>query len=559
MFSSVTNLHECTTVDQLYVYLGYNKDEISKFLYHGAPKYRSFTILKKNGGFREIVAPVKKLKEIQHKIKSELEKYYVPRMCVHGFVSGRNTVTNASSHVRKEFVLNIDLENFFGSINFGRVSRLFQSYPLHLPENVASVLAHICCHDGSLPQGAPTSPIISNMISYRLDRQLKELAKKNKCTYTRYADDITFSFTQRRRSLPKSIVILDHENNLTLGHVLKKIIEDNWFKLNESKNRIQCRTQRQSVTNVTVNSKINISKKFKKQTSAMINALSKYGPMAAELEYFQKYHKGYIPNRQLNKAHEKPGLLFSQIVRGRLNYMRLVCGETNDSWRKLMYKYTEAMGNPIEIYNKSWWEIAEDSTYIIYDIASKKYRSQGSGFFLENVGLVTNEHVIEHINNSNINGSLDLIWLPEEEKSFIELHLAWKDKDKDLAVITSQISFNDVTPLPVELNPNYEKDTEVYAIGYPAYDTRGINKATTLKAKITAIIKREGQKRIVIDQPIVHGHSGGVVLNSDAKVIGVVANGNAEGQISVTPSSFIPISTLLDEHNKRLKQANETN
>lgn len=550
MLSPVANLHECKTVEQLYVFLNCNKN-IGVFLYSDRIKYRSFSILKKNGKYRNIVAPVNRLKSIQQRVKVELEKYYAPKNCVHGFISGKNIVTNARPHIKKEFVLNIDLENFFGSINFGRVSRLFQSSPLNLPKNVASVLAHICCYKNELPQGGPASPIISNMIAFRLDRQLKELAKDNSCSYTRYADDITFSFTKRKKYLPKSILFFDREDNLVLGNELRKIIEENWFKLNEDKSRIQHRTQRQSVTNITVNSKINVSRKFKKQTSAMVNALLKYGAVQAEREYFDKYHKGYIADRQLKKIHENPGLLFTQKVRGRLNYIRLVCGQTNTMWRNLMYKYTEAIGFPNDVYKRPWWSIAEESTYIINNI-SKDNGFQGSGFLLENIGLITNEHVIEGINKENINDYLLLEWLPKPNKTHIDLSLAWKDKVTDLAVITSDIAFNGITHLEPELTPNYDVGTVVYAIGYPAYEARGsCGSATTIEARITGKTYRENQERIVIDKQIVHGHSGGVVLNTDARVIGVVANGNADGQLSVTPNAFIPIVVLLDEHNKR--------
>ncbi|EJG1724200.1 trypsin-like peptidase domain-containing protein [Vibrio parahaemolyticus] len=552
MFGTPNGLHECMTVSDLYRFLGYDEKNTGGFLYGSAIKYRAFSVAKKGGGERKIYSPIKKLKNLQHIVKSELESYYVPRQCVHGFVSGKNIISNAQPHVRKEYVLNIDLEDFFGSINFGRVRKLFQSSPLSLPPSVASVLAHICCYRGALPQGAPTSPIVSNMIAFRLDRQLRELAYKNSCSYTRYADDISFSFTNRKKSLPKAIAFFNGEDELVLGKDLKDIIENNWFKVNDKKTRIQHRTQRQSVTNITVNEKVNVNRKFIRQTSSMLHAIIKYGAVKAEQEYFEKYHKGYIANKHQAKMREEPGKLFVQKVRGRLNYIGSVRGNSCDVWRKLMYKYTLAIGSPNEAYNRSWWEIAEESTYILYDL-SEVGKGQGSGFLLEGIGLITNEHVVTGVEQSNIVDSLVIEWLPNQSKQFIDLNVAWKDVDKDLAVITSDSIFNDTEPLKVEPNPNYSRGTEVYAIGYPAYESRGDKSATTLKAKITGATKREGQDRIVIDKPIIHGHSGGAVLNSDGRVIGIVANGNAEGAIKATPSAFIPISTLLDEHDIRMK------
>ncbi|EGQ8142936.1 trypsin-like peptidase domain-containing protein [Vibrio parahaemolyticus] len=547
MFVTPTGLHECKTVSDLYRFLGCDPATFGNYIYGNGIKYKEFTIPKKNGDSRTILAPVKKLKFLQQKIKAELESYYTPRQCTHGFIPKRSIISNAKSHVRKEFVLNIDLEGFFSSINFGRVSKLFQSPPMNLPPNVASVLAHICCYKGCLPQGAPTSPVISNMIAYRLDRQLRELAYKNSCSYSRYADDITFSFTNKKKSLPKSIVFFNGEDELTLGNDLTTVIEGNWFKVNEQKTRIQHRTQRQSVTSITVNEKVNVNRKYIRQTSAMLNALLKYGAEEAEREHFEKYHKGYIANRQYSKITERPGLLFTQKVRGRLNFILSVRGQSCETWRKLMYKYTLAIGEPKEQYNKSWWEIAAESTYVLYDI-SQDGDGQGSGFLLEGIGLITNEHVIEGVEQQNIIDTLNIEWLSNPSKTFLALELAWKDKQKDLAVITSSLAFNDVEPLKVEPNPDFSVGTEIVAIGYPAYEARGLNEATILKAKITGTQKRENQPRIVIDKPIVHGHSGGVVLNKDGRVIGVVANGNAEGSVRATPSAFIPITVLIDEH-----------
>ena len=101
----------------------------------------------------------------------------------------------------------IDLENFFPSINFGRVRGLFMSEPFNVPQAGATILAQLCCHRGVLPQGAPTSPVISNIICSRLDRQLMKLAQSHNCFCTRYADDITFSKT--RTAFPAEIGYFD--------------------------------------------------------------------------------------------------------------------------------------------------------------------------------------------------------------------------------------------------------------------------------------------------------------------------------------------------------------
>ncbi|MDJ0742704.1 MAG: reverse transcriptase domain-containing protein [Xenococcaceae cyanobacterium MO_167.B27] len=155
--------------------------------------YTEFKIPKKSGGYRHILQPITSLKIIQQKLNQVLKAVYEPKPSTHGFTVGRSIVTNAQAHLRQRYLLNIDLKDFFPSINFGRVRGLFMAKPYNCTEEVATILAQICCYDNQLPQGSPTSPIISNMICSKLDSQLQRLAKKHQCIYTRYADDITFS------------------------------------------------------------------------------------------------------------------------------------------------------------------------------------------------------------------------------------------------------------------------------------------------------------------------------------------------------------------------------
>jgi len=156
-------------------------------------RYASFPIPKKRGGTRLISAPVTPLKIIQRKLHQVLLAVYQPKSTVHGFMPGRSIVTNAKDHAGRRYVLNVDLEDFFPSINFGRVYGMFKGIPYKKNSQIASLLAAICCFDNKLPQGAPTSPIVSNMICAKMDSQLRRMAQRYRCTYTRYGDDITFS------------------------------------------------------------------------------------------------------------------------------------------------------------------------------------------------------------------------------------------------------------------------------------------------------------------------------------------------------------------------------
>jgi RNA-directed DNA polymerase len=126
--------------------------------------YYTFEIPKKSGGIRKITSPIARLKTLQRRLLKVLTAVYTPKNSAHGFVKARSICTNAKIHVRRRHILNIDLEDFFPSINFGRVRGIFLAEPYNCTRDVATVLAQICCYKNELPQGAPTSPIVSNMI-----------------------------------------------------------------------------------------------------------------------------------------------------------------------------------------------------------------------------------------------------------------------------------------------------------------------------------------------------------------------------------------------------------
>src|SRR6266852_4871276 len=175
-------------------------------------KYSSFTIAKRSGGVRQINAPSPDLMLLQRKLSDLLqscvqeinEELKCDDQLAHGFKRKRSIVTNASKHRKRRYVFNIDLHDFFGTINFGRVRGFFISNKhFALQPAVATILAQIACYENALPQGSPCSPVISNLIGHVLDIHLCKLASENGCTYSRYADDITFSTNEP--AFPKAI------------------------------------------------------------------------------------------------------------------------------------------------------------------------------------------------------------------------------------------------------------------------------------------------------------------------------------------------------------------
>lgn len=156
--------------------------EYSQLTYHlykstSAEKYITFSIPKRSGDEREIKAPKSAIKILQKKLNILLQQIYKRNEPVHSYIYRHSVVTNAHRHVNKKWVLNVDLSNFFPTISFQRIRGMFISKPYLLGEGAATVLAQLCCCDGSLPQGAPTSPIISNMICAKLDSELGRLSQ----------------------------------------------------------------------------------------------------------------------------------------------------------------------------------------------------------------------------------------------------------------------------------------------------------------------------------------------------------------------------------------------
>jgi len=241
----------------------------------GLPNYSTFKIAKKNGGERLINSPVKELKDIQKKVSKLLQECLNTIFILeghrnhnkeiesisHGFLKGKSIITNAEPHKNKHFVLNIDLNDFFGTIHYGRVyGFLKQNKHFGLHEDVARAISNIVCYQNKLPQGAPTSPVISNLIGSIMDIRLISLAKKHGVFYTRYADDLTFS--SNKKNFPKEIAYLDG-GKVHIGNSLSKIIVKCGFEINQSKSRLQFKDSRQDVTGLTVNKKVNVSANYR--------------------------------------------------------------------------------------------------------------------------------------------------------------------------------------------------------------------------------------------------------------------------------------------------------
>jgi RNA-directed DNA polymerase len=251
-----------------------------------ASRYTVFEIPKKGGGSRTIKAPDEKLKLLQKKLSIVLQDCLheinkaknIKGTVAHGFKRKCSIVTNAAQHHHRRWVFNLDLKDFFPSINFGRVRGFFikdKNFLLH--QDVATILAQIACDGVALPQGSPCSPVISNLIAHVLDMHIVRAAAAAGCTYSRYADDLTFSTS--KLEFPADIA---HPAGAVSyawvpGAKLAEIISHCGFTVNERKTRMQHRDSRQDVTGLVVNRKVNVRCEYRHTVRAMVHRLFKTG------------------------------------------------------------------------------------------------------------------------------------------------------------------------------------------------------------------------------------------------------------------------------------------
>lgn len=298
-------------------------------------RYTKFQVPKKSRGYRTIHSPNGSLGIVQRKLSQVLYAVYRPRPSVHGFATSRSIITNAKAHVGKKFILNLDIKDFFDSINFGRVRGLFMGKPYELDEKVATILAQICCFDNRLPQGAPTSPIVSNLICAKMDSELQRFSLEQGLFYTRYADDITLS--SNRKELPVSLVSCYEKGSskVVLGDELRALIERNGFRINEAKVRLSYnKTQRQEVTGLIVNQTVNVSRKYVRNIDGALHAWEKYGLQAATETYESKYAKKVtLPEKELAR--------FVDSLRGKIEFVGSVRGKDDYLYQKLLSKFND--------------------------------------------------------------------------------------------------------------------------------------------------------------------------------------------------------------------------
>lgn len=251
-------MYDINSLDQLAGELATSEFELLRFVYRSGEFYSRFKRRKSNGDLRVIHAPNEPLKNLQRKIiRRFLGNIPLPESCT-GFRPGKSILSNTLPHCGRRFVFNIDIEDFFASITSERVLGLFLRLGFAFP--VACVLTELTTFMGSLPQGAPSSPYIANLISHSLDMEMAEYCSTKGWNYTRYCDDITIS----------------GDTTFTLGdmRMVTEILESEGFRLNMRKTRFLRRNSAQIVSGLVVNRRPNLPREKRRAIRAMFHQAS---------------------------------------------------------------------------------------------------------------------------------------------------------------------------------------------------------------------------------------------------------------------------------------------
>jgi RNA-directed DNA polymerase len=301
------------------------------------PHYKIYTIPKKNGKLRTIEDPEKKLKKIQSQLNDYLQAWYytVKNNHVHGFCISSNTeepkgiLSNATAHLGKAYLLNIDMQDFFHQISANTVYDNLKNIMPKADDATLKNLTTLTTFKGRLPMGAPTSPVLSNICSKALDDELIAVCHKLGITYTRFADDMSFSATLPIAKLEQEIIIA--------------AIQQQGFDINHSKTKLYNTNDTKMVTGLVLkNDKVTLPTHYIQQLHVEIDRYK----TIQEVEY--RYRTG-MSNKKLK--------LFEQEITGKINFAEIILGNTDETIQQLNETWYGITSHVQDFESASWLEI----------------------------------------------------------------------------------------------------------------------------------------------------------------------------------------------------------
>lgn len=448
--------------------------------------YKSFLIPKKSEGKRQISKPLKGLAMAQERLAAVLQHVYKPRSCVHGYVKNRSFLTNAQYHQKQRWVLNVDIENFFGSIGFARVRGLFLSRLFGYNHRVATILARLCTYNNELPQGAKTSPILANIIAHNLDKRLISIATKERVRFSRYADDITFSSSQKKipRSLIKSWDPEHGDRHLELGESLQEAFHSASFQINGKKTRIQLFGERQVVTGLIVNQYPNIWRKDIKRLRMKLHSAKKFG--------LQEASKIWIGPTGTPES-------FLYHIEGWLGFIRQIRGQGDPVLSKLCKQFVEFYADTHEWIKENARMIHEYDVFLSHASEDKprirklynKLDTMGVKVFFDESSIEWGDSIVEKINIGLMKSEF---FIPFLSKSFAEK--GWTNKELNSAISINVSRQSRILPIcdhDFHVGQNYPLLSDILYKKWPEPDESEDATLTEIADQILAIVEKNKQ------------------------------------------------------------------
>jgi len=513
---------ELKSANAFFAYLGVGSRERNFLEKHAFYRYTEVAIPKRRKGTRVLLVPERRLKFLQRKTLKLLSQLYAPRAPVHGFVQHRGAITNANAHQKRPYLLNIDLSNFFGVISYRRVRGMLES--LDLREEVALAICSICVTRNQLPQGAPTSPILSNMIAYRLDRDLMSFAKVHRLRYTRYADDISLSsYSQPAGLFDGGLPVSGRLSEGQLSMALRSVFKSNGFDIAPQKVWFAGPKFRKEVTGLIVNEFTNVKRTFVRDLRAALYKVETKGITAAEEEYQQRYGTAAS---------------LEQILRGRLEWIAQVRGRSFGAYRTLARRFNQQFPASAIPILPTYEEIAERAVWVI-DFFVGSECEQGTAFFLEGIGLVTANHVLEKLPHTQ-HATLYRPGAPG--KKFKVKASDRRCTDRDLMILEHNVPTRDYLSLPVATSPE-RRDDDIFALGFPDFGPG--DQLGKRRGHIIGSATKHGVKLIEVFAMLPGGISGGPIVNGRYQVIAIAhRGGNQEHkQLAVEVTELLALAS----------------
>lgn len=439
---------------------------------------------------------------IQRTIALLLDQLYSPRNTVHGFVPERSVKTNATAHLRSKFVVNLDIERFFPAISENRVAGLLKAMGVN--DEVAEIVARLSTNQGVLPQGAPTSPVLSNMICFKLDKELHEIAKAGRCIYTRYADDITLSSYQPPVGLftdgvpPTGVFSPD-----LLSSRVQGAFTNNGFKLNPGKSHYGDKHSRRIVTGIKINAGLNVDRRFVRDIRSALFSVEKLG-LAGAQKKFEDDHGGKCD--------------IALYLKGKISWLGTVKGQSDPTYRSIAARFNNSFSTKQIKVIPTREQVRSRAVWVLEHFHGSF--AQGTAFFLKGVGLVTAAHCVAEALGKEID-----VYHPAKPSNTFKVKVKQYDADRDLAILEHAIPANEFYELEVMTKAPQQGDI-LSAAGYPGFalgDTLNIR-----SGHISSFSVKSAVPLIEVTQKLTQGMSGGPLLDENDQVVAIIHKGGPD-------------------------------